>query len=112
MPVAPPGEVSVEVRSGTTALVPRTVHIAIKRVASLATKRRRSKSNRTLGYDAALANLASDAGRAIVVDGEVVEPRASGHRTLLLVDDRRGCAKGPCLARVVVGQELTVMRGD
>ena len=66
----------------------------------------------TLGYDAALANLATDAGRPIVVDGEVVEPRASGHRTLLLVDDRRGCAKGPCLARVVVGQEVSIARGD
>ncbi len=111
VPVAP-GEVSVEVRSGTTALAPRTVHIALKRVASLVDEAKAFEKQPTLGYDAALANLASDAGRAIVVDGEVVEPRASGHRTLLLVDDRRGCAKGPCLARVVVGQELTVARGD
>ena len=107
-----PGEISVEVRSGTATLAPRTVHIALKRVASLADEAKVFEKQATLGYDAALANLGSDAGRPIVVDGEVVEPRASGHRTLLLVDDRRGCAKGPCLARVVIGQELPVVRGD
>ncbi len=110
--VTAPGEVSVEVRSGTTTLTPRTVHIAIKRVTSLVDEAKAFEKQATLGYDAALANLASDAGRPIVVDGEVVEPRASGHRTLLLVDDRRGCAKGPCLARVVIGQEVAVARGD
>jgi hypothetical protein len=112
VPLSAPGEVAVEVRSGTTALAPRTVHVAVKRVASLADEAKAFEKQATVGYDAALANLASDAGRPIVVDGEVIEPRASGHRTLLLVDDRRGCAKGPCLARVVVGQELPVARGD
>jgi hypothetical protein len=112
VPLPAPAEVSVEVRSGTASLAPRTVHVALKRVASLADEAKAFEKQATLGYDAALANLATDAGRPIVVDGEVVEPRASGHRTLLLVDDRRGCAKGPCLARVVVGQEVVVARGD
>jgi hypothetical protein len=108
-----PGERSVEVRSGTATLAPRTVRVPIKRVTSLVSEARAfEKLSSPLGYDAALANLATDAGRAIVVDGEVVEPRASGQRTLLLIDDRRGCARGPCLARVVVGQELAVARGD
>lgn len=107
-----PGEISVEVRSGTAALAPRTVHVTLKRVTSLADEAKAFEKQATLGYDAALANLATDAGRPIVVDGEVVEPRASGHRTLLLVDDRRGCAKGPCLARVVIGQEVAIARGD
>jgi hypothetical protein len=30
----------------------------------------------------------------------------------VLIDDRRGCAKGPCLARVVVGRDLTLAHGD
>jgi hypothetical protein len=107
-----PGEISVEVRSGTPVLAPRTVHVALKRVASLADEAKAFEKQVTLGYDAAVADLAGAAGKPIVVDGEVVEPRASGHRTLLLVDDRRGCAKGPCLARVVIGQEIAVARGD
>jgi hypothetical protein len=110
--LAAPGEISVEVRSGTATLAPRTVHVALKRVTSLADEAKAFEKQPTLGYDAALANLATDAGRSIVVDGEVVEPRASGHRTLLLVDDRRGCAKGPCLARVVIGEEVAIARGD
>jgi len=112
VPLIAPGEISVEVRSGTPALVPRTVHVALKRVASLAVEAKAFEKQATLGYDAALANLATDVGQPIVIDGEIIEPRASGHRTLLLIDDRRGCAKGPCLARVVIGQELAVARGD
>ena len=30
----------------------------------------------------------------------------------MLVDDKRGCAKGPCLARVVIGRDLALVRGD
>lgn len=107
-----PGEHSVEVRSGTATLAPRTVRVPIKRVTSLASEARAFEKLSPLGYDVALANLATDAGQAIVVDGEVIEPRASGRRTLLLIDDRRGCARGPCLARVVIGQELAVAHGD
>ena len=112
VPLPAPGEISAEVRSGTAALAPRTVHVALKRVKSLADEAKVFEKQTTLGYDAALANLATDVGQPIVVEGEVIEPRSSGHRTLLLIDDRRGCAKGPCLARVVVGQELTIARGD
>jgi hypothetical protein len=112
VPLSAPGEISVEVRSGTTALAPRTVHVALKRVTSLVDEGKAFEKQTTVGYDAARANLATAAGQPIVVDGEVIEPRSSGHRTLLLVDDHRGCAKGPCLARVVVGQELSAARGD
>lgn len=106
------GEASIEVRSGTPALAPRTVHLSAKRVGSLAAEAKAFEKQAKLGYDAALANLASATGQPIVVDGEIVEPRASGRRTLLLVDDWRGCARGSCLARVVVGQTLAVARGD
>jgi hypothetical protein len=112
VPLAAPGEITVEVRSGTTALAPRTVQVTIKRVTSLADEAKAFERQSNLGYDAALANLATDVGQTVVVEGEVIEPRASGHRTVLLIDDRRGCAKGPCLARVVVGQEVSVARGD
>jgi hypothetical protein len=112
VPLPALGEISAAVRGGTAALAPRTVHLTLKRVARLADEAKAFEKQTTLGYDAALANLATDVGQPIVVDGEVIEPRSSGRRTLLLIDDRRGCAKGPCLARVVVGQELTVARGD
>jgi hypothetical protein len=105
------GERVVEVRGGTTALTPRAVHVAVTRVASLADEAKAFEAHPTIGYDAALRDLSAAAGQPIVVEGEVVESRGSGHRTLVLIDDRRGCAKGPCLARVVVGRDLALARG-
>ena len=119
VPLPAPGERTLQIRSGTAALIARTVHLSVKRVTSLAEEARAFEQQKTVGYDAALAGLAGGAALAagapaelIVVDGEVIEPRASGHRMLILVDDKRGCAKGPCLARVVVGQDLSIARGD
>ncbi len=106
------GERAIEVRSGTATLAARTVHVSVKRVASLTEEARALERQPNVGYDTAMGNLAANTGRPIIVDGDVIEPRAAGHRVLLLVDDRRGCAKGPCLTRVVVGQALSVARGD
>jgi hypothetical protein len=106
------GERTVEVRAETASLRARTVHLSVKRVASLADEgwafERREKS---LGYDAATRDLGSSVGRPMVVDGEVIDSRHFGYGAVLLVDDRRGCAKGPCLARVLLGQDLALARG-
>jgi hypothetical protein len=106
------GERTIEVRGGTSVLVPRTVHVLIKRVASLADEAKAFEGQKPIGYDTAMQDLASNAGKPIVVDGDIFESRGSGHRTLVLIDDRRGCAKGPCLARVVVGRDLTLVHGE
>lgn len=105
------GERTIEVRGATSVLTPRTVRIAVKRVASLADEARAFERQKTIGYDSAMSDLAASTGQPIVVEGEVIESRGSGHRTLMLVDDKRGCAKGPCLARVIVGRDLSVTRG-
>jgi len=106
------GERVIDVRGGTAALTPRTVHVSMKRVLSLADEARAFEAQKTVGYDTAMHDLSASSGQPIVVDGEVFEARGSGHRTLVLIDDRRGCAKGPCLARVVVGRDLTLAHGD
>lgn len=111
LPLPATGDHTVEVRASTQALVPRTVHVTTTRVASLADAARSFEQQQPIGYDAAMADLAGKTGSPIVVDGAVVEARASGHRTLVLVDDKRGCAKGPCLARVVVGRDMVLARG-
>jgi hypothetical protein len=107
-----PGDHSVEVRAGTTALMPRTVHTLITRVASLAEAARQFEQQHPIGYDAAMSDIGGKAGQPIVVVGDVLDARSSGHRTLVLVDDRRGCARGPCLARVIVGREVALAPGD
>jgi hypothetical protein len=113
VPVNALGDRIIEVRAGTAALAPRTVRVTVKRVASLAVAAKAFEDQQPIGYDAAMRDIsAAKTGEPIVVEGEVVEARASGHRTLVLVDDRRGCAKGPCLTRVVVGRDLALAHGD
>jgi hypothetical protein len=112
VPIAAIGERVVDVRGGTTTLMPRTVHVNIRRVANLADAARAFEATGPIGYDAAMHDLPGNTGRPIVVEGEVFESRQAGHRTLFLVDDRRGCAKGPCLVRVVMGRDVSLGRGE
>jgi hypothetical protein len=106
------GDHTLEVRAGTTLLTPRTVHVVITRVASLADAAKQFEQQHPIGYDTAMSDLAGKAGQPIVVTGEVLDARSSGHRTLVLIDDKRGCAKGPCLARVILGRDLPLARGE
>jgi hypothetical protein len=107
------GERSIEVRAGTSVLAPRTVRVAVTRVESLTASARTFEEGSPIGYDAAMHAIAvAKTGEPIVVEGEVVEARGSGHRTLVLVNDRRGCAAGPCLTRVIVGRDMALGHGD
>lgn len=106
------GDHVIETRGGTAALTPRTVHVTVTRVASLAAAARAFEQQHPIGYDDAMADLTGQTGKPIVVEGPVLESRAAGHRTLVLVDDRRGCKKRPCHARVVVGSDLALAPND
>ncbi len=113
IPLPSPGDHVAEIRGGTQALMPRTVHVTVTRVASLAAAAKAfEQSQHPIGYDVAMSDIAGKTGQPIVVEGPVLESRASGHRTLVLVDDRRGCKKSPCHARVVVGSDLALVPGD
>lgn len=113
LPLPVLGDHVAEVRGGTPALMPRTIHVTLTRVASLADAAKSFEQTKNpIGYDAAMSDIAGKTGQPIVVEGPVLESRASGHRTLVLVDDKRGCKKGPCHARVVVGRDLALAPGD
>lgn len=111
VPLPALGERTVEVQGKTALLAARTIDLKIKRVANLATEAKDFEHQETVGYDAAMANIAAALGRPMIVEGEVIEARTVGHRTVVLVDDRRGCAKGPCLARVIVAGDAAPARG-
>ena len=112
VPLPAQGDHIVETHGGTASLMPRTVHVTVTRVASLADAAKTFEQQSPIGYDTAMADIAGHTGQSIVVDGAVIDARGSGHRTLVLVDDRRGCTKRPCLARVVLGRDLALVRGD
>jgi hypothetical protein len=113
LPLPAPGDHVAEVRGGTPALMSRTIHLTLTRVSSLTDAARTfEQTQHPIGYDVAMGDIAGSTGRPIVVEGPVLESRASGHRTLVLVDDKRGCRRGPCHARVVVGRDLALAPGD
>lgn len=105
------GERVLRVRAGTPLLSPRTVSVEVKRVASFAQEARAFERLKPLSYDAAMVNPSASVGQPVAVEGEVMKARTSGHRSILIVDDRRGCAKGSCLARVSLAQDLAPAPG-
>jgi hypothetical protein len=112
VPLAALGDRVVEVRASTPTLTQRTVHASVTRVVSLAEAAKQFERLQPIGYDTALSDVAARTGQPIVVRGRVLDARSSAHRTLVLVDDKRGCAKGPCLARVIVGRDMALGHGD
>jgi len=100
------------VRANTPTLTPRTVHASVTRVVTLAEAAKQFELLEPIGYDAAMSDVEARTGQLIVVRGRVLDARSSGHRTLVLVDDKRGCAKGSCLARVIVGRDIGLGHGD
>jgi hypothetical protein len=100
------GDRTIDVRAGTAGLSPRTVHVTVSRVPSFADQAKVFEGEHPIGYDAAMSSLGDSVGRPIVVDGEVVESRGP----VMLVDDRRGCAKGPCATRVLLPEDASFAR--
>jgi hypothetical protein len=112
VPLLTLGDHTIGVQGRTAALMPRTTRVTVTRVASLDEAAKAFEQKSPLGYDAVAGDIAGRTGQPIVVDGEVLDARGSAHRTLVLVDDKRGCARGPCLARVVIGRDLPLAHGQ
>jgi hypothetical protein len=111
------GENVIPLRAHAPPLAPRTFELRIVRVASLedAAKDFLAKAPAFPGYDAAVRDLTEKAGTPpplVSLEGEVIETRSASRQTILLVDERRGCATPPCIARVVVGAGERPVRGD
>ena len=107
-----PGDTAVELRASAQGRAPRTVHLTVKKVTSLAAEAKAEESTPLLTYDQIAPDIASKVGQRAVVAGEVIEARVSGHQTIALVNDTRGCKSGPCLARIVAdrGREARARR--
>ena len=106
------GDTSVTVRAAPPQLAARTVHLKVKQVAHLEAEARSFESLHVLGYDAISSNIAANAGQALVVEGDVLEARTQNHQTVLVVNDRRGCAHTPCVTRVLHGADDALHIGD
>jgi hypothetical protein len=91
----------------------RTAQVKVQKLASLEDEAKRQDKEYGLGYDALASNIGANIGQPFVIHGAVLDARSANHRTLLIVDDERGCAtKGKCIARVVYGGDTVVTAGE
>jgi len=108
------GEVAIELRADVPQLASRTARVVVRRVARLADEARAREKAAWLGYDAIVADPTGSVGKDTVVEGDVLEARASGSAVIALIDDARGCkggAGGGCLVRVVYAGDEKLTRG-
>ena len=91
---------------------PRSTTLRVKRVEHLADEARDFAAKAPLTFTELAANVARNVGQPIVLLGEIAEARAQGSTIVSLVDVQKGCAKSPCLARVVAPSDQPLTRGD
>lgn len=106
------GERVLEIVASSPPLAPRIAKVKVTRTSSLEAAFKEQETG-ALAYAAFSADAAQKVGQKALVEGEVVDARASQGFTVLLVDEKKSCAKGQtCLVRVVHGEEDKVARGD
>jgi hypothetical protein len=107
------GDKTIEIMASSPPLAPRIVKSKITRAASIESAMKELEGQGAVAYDVFGADPKSHAGKKVVVDGEVVEARTGQGYTVLLVEEKKACAKGAsCLVRVVHGDEDKLARGD
>ena len=110
------GEKALEIVAASPPNAPRIVKVKVTRVASLADAAKGEDAQNPIGYDAFGAEPEKRIGTKVMVEGDVVDARATAGHTVLLIEDKKHCGKsGPgasCLVRVVHGDEDKAARGD
>ena len=107
------GEKPLEIVASAAPQAPRIAKVRVVRVASLEAAAKELEAQSPIAFDAFGADPAAKVGQKAVIEGDVVDVRAAGGHTVLLVDTKRGCAKAAtCLVRVVHGDEDKLVRGE
>jgi hypothetical protein len=112
MSVSSLGETNITVRSDAKDQAPRLVPVRVRRVQSLAAEASLIKTTATTSYAAIARDPDSQRGITVALDGSVVEARSDAFTTVVLLDVKSGCQSAPCLARVSVGEKLTLKPGS
>jgi hypothetical protein len=116
MGVSSVGATAIEVRAKVAGMAPRIVPIAVRRVEKLEAAAKEMLEGKPLGYAGLAGATEADAGRAVVVSGEVVEARSQNHQTVFLLDVpvAQGCPSkaSPCRVRLVHGFDKPAKPGD
>ena len=107
------GDKPLEIVASAPPLAPRIARVKVTHVASLVDAAKAADAESPIGFEVFGADPGSKVGQKAVVEGEVVDARAAAGHTVLLIDEKKKCAKGQtCLVRVVHGDEDKAGRGD
>lgn len=101
-------DTKIIVRASVPNMAPRLVALEVRKVDSLAAEGKAVAARVSLGYDEVASNPDASVGKEIVVTGAALESRVQNHQTVIVVDDKIGCAHAPCVTRVIAGSELTL----
>ncbi|MEA2752169.1 MAG: hypothetical protein QOI41_6312 [Myxococcales bacterium] len=110
------GEKALEIVAASPPNAPRIAKVKVTRVASLVDAAKGEDAQNPVGYDVYGADPASKVGTKVIVEGDIVDARATAGHTVLLIEDKKHCGKtgasATCLVRVVHGDEDKAARGD
>jgi hypothetical protein len=107
-------EKTLTIAASAPPLAPRTVHAKIVRVASLDEAAKTLDAKSPITFDAYAADPKAKVGQLAVVEGEVQDVRIAQGQTVMAIEEKKTCARGPaaCVVRVVHGEEVRAARGD
>ncbi len=108
------GDKLLEIVASAPPAAPRIVHAKVTRVASLEQAGKDwAAAQSPIGYDQYGADPASKAGQKAFVEGEIADARTGQGHSVLVIDDKKSCAKGQqCLVLVTHGEEVHAKAGD
>jgi len=112
LPAARIGNNSVTLRAYVAGQASRIANLTVERVEHLADVVTEFTAKAPLSFSELSAAVDRHVGERIVLVGEVMEGRTQGHKGLLVLDVQQGCARPPCLARVVLPGQDGPARGE
>jgi hypothetical protein len=106
-----PGDNKFVVRSTLKDHAPRLVEVSVRRSDNLNRDATQARATAQTTYADVLKTGEGAIGRSVALEGELFDLRHDGYSSVLLVDVRKGCRKGPCLAKVVYGVQTQLEKG-
>jgi hypothetical protein len=101
------GENVFTVRSTLGEHAPRLIRVVARRSESLDRDAALARSMAQASYQDVLKAPDSSSGLSVWLEGSLFDARRDGYSSVLLIDVKGGCKKGPCLAKVVYGVETS-----
>jgi hypothetical protein len=104
------GVTEVTVRSSHEGLAPRFETFRLERVANLAS-RAKQLAREAQPLEKIIGDVSGNVGQLVQASGKIVEIKADGRRTLILVAHDAACARAQCLLRLGYGGLKKLERG-